>query len=224
MILTQITTIPPAHLPVAAFKDHLRLGSGFSDDSLQDGVLQTYLRAAIAAIEGRTGVIIPRRDFLWSLTRWDEHGDSLGGGGRRQCLPVTPVNRLVSVQLIDADDMAQAVDLTDFALQKDGSRGLIVAVSGALPNVPEFGLIQITFNAGYSGDFGDSADDADTAWGAVPSDLYQAVLMLAAYFYENRGGEGGESPAFPPAVLALIERYRVLRISATRPANQRRDG
>ena len=37
MILTQITTIPPAHLPVAAFKDHLRLGSGFSDDSLQDG-------------------------------------------------------------------------------------------------------------------------------------------------------------------------------------------
>ena len=87
MILTQITTIPPAHLPVAAFKDHLRLGSGFSDDSLQDGVLQTYLRAAIAAIEGRTGVIIPRRDFLWSLTRWDEHGDSrVGAGDGRACL------------------------------------------------------------------------------------------------------------------------------------------
>ena len=41
-------------LPLAALRDHLRLGTGFGDDSLQDGVLEQALRGAIAAIEGRT--------------------------------------------------------------------------------------------------------------------------------------------------------------------------
>ena len=51
MMLIEETTVPVAALPVAQLKDHMRLGSGFSDDGLQDTVLETYLRAAIAAIE-----------------------------------------------------------------------------------------------------------------------------------------------------------------------------
>ena len=50
MMLVEQTTVPTAALPVAEFKDHLRLGTGFADDGVQDDVLETYLRAAIATI------------------------------------------------------------------------------------------------------------------------------------------------------------------------------
>ena len=51
MILTEETPVPSLALPVEEMKDHLRMGSGFSDDGLQDGLIETYLRAALAAME-----------------------------------------------------------------------------------------------------------------------------------------------------------------------------
>ena len=68
MMLVEETTVPLSALPVAQFKDRLRLGSGFSDDGLQDSVLESYLRAAIAAIEARTGKILIERAFTWTLS------------------------------------------------------------------------------------------------------------------------------------------------------------
>ena len=56
MMLVEQTTVPTAALPVAEFKDHLRLGTGFADDGVQDDVLEAYLRAAIATIEARTSL------------------------------------------------------------------------------------------------------------------------------------------------------------------------
>ena len=70
MMLTEMTTVPGAALPVQAFKDHLRLGTGFSDDGMQDGLIEAYLRAAIAAIEGRIGKVLIAR-------RWEGHVFSL---------------------------------------------------------------------------------------------------------------------------------------------------
>lgn len=46
-----------------ALKDHLRLGSGFADDGMQDGLIEGYLRAAMAAIEGRIGKVLLARRF-----------------------------------------------------------------------------------------------------------------------------------------------------------------
>ena len=54
--------IPLAALPLAAFRDHLRLSSGFADDTTQDALLEQYLRAAIATVEGRTGRALIARD------------------------------------------------------------------------------------------------------------------------------------------------------------------
>ncbi len=67
MILTEETTIPGLALPVQALKDHLRLGSGFGDDGMQDGLIESYLRAAIAAIEGRIGKALIARQFRWRI-------------------------------------------------------------------------------------------------------------------------------------------------------------
>ena len=54
-MLIEQTSVPVSALPVAEFKDHLRLGAGFADGALQDAVLETCLRAAISSIEARTG-------------------------------------------------------------------------------------------------------------------------------------------------------------------------
>jgi len=55
MMLVEQTSVPSAALPVTEFKDHLLLGTGFTGASVQDPVLENYLRAAISAIEARTG-------------------------------------------------------------------------------------------------------------------------------------------------------------------------
>ena len=49
-MLVEQTTAPAAALPVADFRDHLRLGTGFADEGAEDSLLETFLRAAIAAV------------------------------------------------------------------------------------------------------------------------------------------------------------------------------
>ena len=53
MMLVEQTSVTSESLPVTEFKDHLRLGTGFADDGIQDVVLESYLRASIGAIEAR---------------------------------------------------------------------------------------------------------------------------------------------------------------------------
>ena len=62
MMLVEVTTVPQAVLPVAAFKEHLRLGTGFSDADVQDGLLEAHLRAALAAIEARLDRLLDQRE------------------------------------------------------------------------------------------------------------------------------------------------------------------
>ncbi|MGB8623245.1 MAG: hypothetical protein WCD16_10540, partial [Paracoccaceae bacterium] len=65
MMLIEQTAVPAAALPVSQFRDHLRLGTGFADDGAQDALLEATLRAAMAALEGRTGKVLLSRPFLW---------------------------------------------------------------------------------------------------------------------------------------------------------------
>ena len=70
MLLTELTTVASNALPVQALKDHLRLGTGFSDSGMQDNLLEAYLRSAMAAIEGRIGTALMSRQFQLTLSDW----------------------------------------------------------------------------------------------------------------------------------------------------------
>ncbi|MEM7295556.1 MAG: hypothetical protein AAF330_02850 [Pseudomonadota bacterium] len=70
MMLVEEIQLPSEALPVTTFKAHLRLGTGFADETLQDSVLESFLRAAVAAIEARTGKILLTRTFSWTLGAW----------------------------------------------------------------------------------------------------------------------------------------------------------
>ena len=73
---------PDAALPVDQFKARIcGLAQWFAEDDVQDEVLKGFLRAALAAIEARTGKVLIERDFSWSLNAWrDPSGRGAAGG------------------------------------------------------------------------------------------------------------------------------------------------
>jgi uncharacterized phiE125 gp8 family phage protein len=193
MMLSEETVVPQAALPLQLMKDHLRLGSGFSDDGLQDALILGYLRAAMAAIEGRIGKILLSRRFRWTLEGWR--------WADRQTLPVAPVASVVSLAVVDAGGVATVIDADRYQLVKDLHRPVISARGTALPTIPSDGRAEILFDAGFGPD-----------WGSLPADLQQAVLLLASEYHEHRHEFGLREAAMPFGILALIERWRTVRI------------
>lgn len=188
MMLSELTAVPQAALPVAEFKDHLRLGAGFADDGAQDALAESYLRAALAAIEGRIGKALIARRFSLVLTCWR---------GGAQALPLAPVPAVVSVTL-EGPGGPVAVPPSRWRLEPDMHRPRLVAVGSGFPPLAEGGRAEVVFDAGFG------------AWEAVPADLRQAVLLLAAQYHELRHESG--VAAMPFGVMALIERWRTVRV------------
>ncbi|SFT44897.1 head-tail connector protein [Sedimentitalea nanhaiensis] len=193
MMLIEEVTVPDAALPVAEFKAHLRLGTGFGEDSLQDGVLKGFLRAAIAAIEARTGKILISREFTWSLTGWRDRSG--------QILPVAPVTAITGVTLIDELEVETEMPADQFRLEQDSQRPRIRPAGSLLPMVRTGGGVRIGLTAGYASE-----------WGRLPADLGQAVLLLAAHYYEYRNETALSDGCMPFGVSSLIQRYRSMRI------------
>lgn len=63
----------------------------------------------------------------------------------------------------------------------------------------------VYFEAGYGAD-----------WASIPADLAQAVLLLAAHYYEYRNETSLSDGCMPFGVSSLIERYKVMRLYAGR--------
>jgi uncharacterized phiE125 gp8 family phage protein len=193
MILIEQTPVAGAALPVQQLKDHLRLGTGFTDVTLQDALLESYIRAALATIEGRIGKALLARRFLLKLEDWRQRNE--------QALPLAPVTQLVSVTLVDAAGGTTVVPAQTYRLVPDTHRPRIAGFGGTLPTVPTDGRVDVLFDAGFG-----------TAWPQVPADLAQAVLLLAAEYYEHRHDGGVREAGLPMAVLSLIDRWRTVRV------------
>jgi len=192
MMLTEETPVPSLALPVEEMKDHLRMGSGFADDGLQDALIETTLRAAMAAIEGRIGKMLFQRSFRWVLECWRD---------AEQALPVAPVSAITSVTLVDAAGDEVVVSAAAYRLIPDLHRPRLAGKGTALPTIPSDGLVRVVFNAGFG-----------AAWTDVPVDLRQAVLLLAGEYYEHRHDDGAQAAGLPFGVVTLIERWRTVRI------------
>ena len=198
MMLKELTVVPGASLPVQALKDHLRLGTGFTEDGMQDGLIEAYLRAAMAAVEGRIGKVLLARQYRLTVEDWRAAGE--------QPLPVAPVSGIVSVTVVDAANVATVLAASRYRLVPDLHRPKLASVGVLLPTVPMDGRAEVVFDAGFG-----------AAWDQVPADLAQAVILLAAEYYEVRQA-GDTGPAgLPFAVNALIERWRNVRVLGGKP-------
>ena len=195
MKLIEETTVPDGALPVDDLKAHLRLGTGFAEDTVQEDVLRGFLRASLAAIEGRTGKVLLERNFRLDVVGWhcpDAHP-----------LPVAPVVAIQSMEIVQRLGDRSVVDNDIFWLEQDNAHPKVRAVGYMLPNIPSAGRAEISFAAGFGPD-----------WGDLPVDLRQAVLLLAAHYYEFRNDTGLSSGCMPFGVTSLIERYKTVRLFA----------
>ncbi|PZO65323.1 MAG: hypothetical protein DI498_09500 [Paracoccus denitrificans] len=200
-MLVEEAPTPVAALPITALRSHLRMASGFdlASDPAEDAALAGFLRAAIATVEARTGKVLLRRMFRLRLEEWR---DRLG-----QPLPLAPVTEIAGISIEDRSGTAVAVPVSDWRLVADDHRPMVLPGATLLPLIPKGGAAIVRFKPGF----------ADT-WDRVPPDLAQAVLMMAAQFYEDRGGAGATRAGLPFGVSALLERWRAVRTLAGRGA------
>ena len=193
MNLIEETAIPAEAIPLAPFRAHLRMGTGFGEDTLQDGVLEGFLRAAIATVESRTGKVLVARNFVVEVNRWR---DPLA-----QVLPVAPVRAVTEVVRVDADGGETPVT-EGWWLARDAQRPALRATGTALPAVPARGSVRIRLVAGMG----------DTL-GELPADLVQAVFLLAAHYYEYRDETSLSAGCMPFGATSLLARYVTPRLS-----------
>ncbi|TJZ94035.1 hypothetical protein FA743_01870 [Paracoccus gahaiensis] len=198
MMLIEETAPAAEALPVAALRGHLRLAQGFEgpEDAAETAALAGFLRAAIAAIEGRTGKVLLKRRFRMQLDDWR---DRLG-----QALPLAPVHAVERIEIDDGAGTVTVLPPEGWRLVPDLQRPVILPTGVVLPHVPRRGSVTVTFLAGFGDD-----------WGEVPPDLAQAVILLAARYYDDRSRDERHH-ALPFGVSSLIERWRAVRTLAGR--------
>ena len=86
-------------------------------------------------------------------------------------------------------------------LRVDSHAPALCSTGWSLPVIPVGGTAEIVFDAGFG-----------AAWGDIPVELRQAVLMLAAHFYEHRSAVSDREYALPLAVKELCRRHKPLRL------------
>lgn len=190
MRLVELTGVPEAALPVARLRDHLRLGRGFGPDAEMDALLVELLRAALVAVERRTGKALILQDFLWEVTHWRDRGS--------QPLPVAPVQAVTAMVVRRASGPVETVDPGRYRLVQDSYRPRLDGWP-VLPVLSGGDVADVTLQAGYAAQFD-----------ALPADLGHAVIALAAHLYDSRGR--GLEDFVPSQVLAALAPYRSVRL------------
>jgi uncharacterized phiE125 gp8 family phage protein len=161
-----------------------------------DDIIAALIAGSRIHIETRT-----RRALItqsWRLTR-----DVWPGCGWLAVLPV-PLRTLDAARVYRLDGSTQPIDVARFSVDKIAAPARLAFTRGALL-APERQVsgIEIDVTCGY----GDAAED-------VPEPLRQAIRLLVAHWYENRGliAVGHEIGVLPQTVSALIAPYGVLAL------------
>ena len=188
--MSSILITPPAVEPVslADAKAYLRVAT--SDD---DDVIAALIAGARVHVEAQT-----RRALItqtWRIVR-----DGWPDDGRLAIVPV-PLASIAAARVHREDGSTQTVDVAAFAIDNAAAPATVSFVPWSLP-LPRraAGGIEIDVTVGYGG----AATD-------VPEPLRQAIRLLVAHWYENRGliAIGHDVAVMPLSVAALISSYRV---------------
>ena len=183
----------PAVEPVTLAEAKLFLRVEHDDD---DDLIAALVAGSRIHVEAQT-----RRALItqtWRLTR-----DAWPRSGRFFVLPV-PLVSLVAARIYKSDNTTQALDLSAFTLDKTAAPAMLAFTPGTLPvpGRPAAGIeVDVTTGYGAAGE-------------NVPEPLRQAIRLLTAHWYENRGlaAVGQQVALLPATVAALIAPYRVLSL------------
>jgi uncharacterized phiE125 gp8 family phage protein len=191
--MSSILLTAPAVEPVTLADAKAYLRVAHSDD---DAVIAALIAGARSHVEAQT-----RRALItqtWRLIR-----DGWPPDGRIAVVPV-PLRSVVAARIYDAGGATHAIDTGAFVADKAAVPAILAFAPWTLtePGRAAAG-IEIDVEAGYG-----------AAPANVPETLRQALLLLVAHWYENRGliAVGQTVAVLPMAIAALIAPYRVLSL------------
>lgn len=180
----------PAVEPVslAEARAYLRL-----DDAHEDDLVTALIEAGRLLLESATRLVFINQSWRLILE------EAPRGANLR--LPLAPIIAITEIRAIDAAGAASVVDPQEYRLRAGAQPPGLVLEEG-FPR-PEGGL-EIDLEAGFG-----------PAPGNVPAPLRQALRMLVARWFEERGDGAGEpeTGVLPPDVALMIAPYRHVRLS-----------
>jgi uncharacterized phiE125 gp8 family phage protein len=182
---------PPAIEPVSLAEAKAFLRIEHDDD---DDVLTALIAAARGYVEAQTRRALVTQQWRLTFDAWPR-------SGRIDVRPA-PLQSLDAVNVYDDDDAAQEVDAAAFVVDVAGAS--LAFAPGALPQPSRRAAgIALDITAGY----GDAAID-------VPEPLRQAIRLLVAHWYDNRGliVPGATVATLPATVPALLSPYRMVAL------------
>lgn len=185
--LLMAPTVEPLSVPDA--KHFLRVEHG--DD---DALIASLVAAARNHVEALTRCGLITQTWRLVLDGWPDNG--------RIKSRIGPLRTLVAARIYNESGTAGVIDIDRFVI--DPAKGVIAAPGWSLP-MPGRAVAGIELDVELG--FGATAGD-------VPPTLLQAIRMLVAHWYENRGLIAiGQSVAMMPAsVNAMISSHRVLSL------------
>lgn len=188
--MTSYLLAGPASEPVSLVeaKAFLRV-----DDDAEDGLISTLITAARLHVEGITGRALVAQSWRVVLDAWPRD--------RIVTLPVGPLSSLTAIRAYDANGDAVTVPLAQFQPETGtGAARLPLPASVAgMPLLRERQGIEVDYVAGFGVDAT-----------SVPADLRQALLVLVAYWFENRDAViiAGSGAVVPTGFDRMVSPYR----------------
>ena len=189
--MPSILLIAPAIEPLSLeeAKAFLRVETG--DD---DALIAALIASARIHVESRTQLALMTQSWRMVFDCWPQQG--------RIAVRPAPLKAVTAARVYDFHGNAQTVDTQAFV--PDLGASMLAFVPWAVPVPTRIAAgIEIDVTVG----FGDAA-------AVVPEPLRQAIRLLVAHWYENRGlvAAAGETAVLPATVSALIAPYRMLSL------------
>ena len=183
----------PAQEPVSLLeaKDFMRL-----DGSEDDVLVSTLITAARIHIETTLGKILITQNWSYFLDTWPKT--------KTTYLPLDPIQTIEEVRFHNDQGSYEVIPLEDYSTDIISNHPRI-RFHGTKPanSTKHLNQLEIRFTAG----FGDEPAD-------VPSDLKQALLMLATHWFEQRDpiAFGGNFTEVPHTIQALLNHYKKYKV------------
>jgi uncharacterized phiE125 gp8 family phage protein len=188
--MPSILVTPPAAEPVSLAEAKAQLRVGHNDE---DGLISALISSARRVTEARTGLLLMAQV-------WTDFRDSWPADGVIE-LPLWPVRVVDELAVFGEDDQKAPIDPAHYVVDTASRPARIMLRSSRQWPRPGRRLngIGIRLQVGYG-----------TAADSVPQPLRQAMLMLVAHWYANRGDDA--PPPIPASITGILALYREVRL------------